>query len=558
MRFASVLPSRVGLVLSAMLLASAPPASAQTVGDCLLGTAEADLDINDVSARLFNSGNLFFGNETTSGDGYLVPKASRNSPIFASNLWVGGKVDGEIRTAAGRYQNFEFWPGPLDEEGSPPADCSAFDRIYLVSRGDVARYLDTGEATDDLRDWPVDLGAPVLDGDGVAGNYDLAGGDEPALSGEQMAWWVMNDAGNRYPAFFDSPPIGLEARVSAFAVPSTTAALHQATLYRYRFTHRGSAPLDSAYVTFWTDSDLGDASDDFIGSDTTLSMGFTYNASEPDAFYGVPPAVGIKVIQGPVGLPNGRDDDGDSEVDEPDERLGMTASPCFSKLYIGEPITPEGFYNCMRGLWTDGTPITRWGGGYGSDFPVTTFGDPGDPIVGAFWSEENPDGTGVRNPSGDRRFVVVTGPFRLAPGASTEVVFVIPFAQGADRLDSIVELREAARYLQNAYEVGFFEPQRVGGVPEPVLPDAFGLSRPFPNPFRSATSLTLTVPEGAGRARLSVFDVLGREVAVLADGLLPPGEQTLTLGGAGLPAGVYLVRLRTARQTETLKVLHVE
>ena len=47
---------------------------------------------------------------------------------------------------------------------------------------DVARYNTTGEATPDLAEWPAHLGAPVVDGDGVAGNYDLARGTARASS----------------------------------------------------------------------------------------------------------------------------------------------------------------------------------------------------------------------------------------------------------------------------------------------------------------------------------------------------------------------------------------
>ncbi len=539
-----------------LLLLLAPAAVAQQVGDCALGTAEKVLDINDVRAHVFNGGNLFYGNVTTNGNGYLVPGSTGNSPIFASQFWVGGKVDGELRMAASKYDRFEFWPGPLDEAGNPPADCAAYDRIYRVSRGDVARYYATGEMTDDLRDWPVHLGAPVLDGDGVAGNYNLAGGDQPAIMGEQMAWWVMNDAGNEH-QWSRVPPLGLEARVSAFAAPSTVPALHQATFYRYRLTYRGDQPLDSAYVAVFVDADLGDAGDDYIGSDTTLHMGFAYNAYETDAFYGIPPAVGLKVVRGPVGLPNGRDDDGDGMVDEPGERLGMTAAPCHAKTL--EPVNGEEAYNCMQALWPDGTPLTEGGWGYRTDGPPIAFSFPGDPVTQQFWSEENMDGNGAPNNPGDRRFVVVTGPFRMEPGDEQEVVFAVPFARGEDRLDSVVRLRRAARYVQNAFDVGALDPRRVDGFPlAPPLPSVYGLSRPYPNPFRDAATLTLTVPERAGPLRLAVYDVLGREVTVLAEGVLTPGEHALTLDGAGLPSGLYLVRLETGRQTETVKLLHLD
>ena len=551
---------RLRLLAAALATLVAVPASAQVVGNCAPGRAEADLNINDVQARLFNGGNLFFGNSTVAGDGYLVPKRLGLSPIFDTVLWVGGKVGGELRMASANFTDFEFWPGPLSADGAPPADCAAFDRIYRVSRGDVARYLTTGEATDDLRDWPVELGAPVLDGDGVAGNYNLEGGDEPAISGEQMAWWVMNDAGNEHESS-QTPPIQLEARVEAFASPSLVPAIDQATFYRYRFTYRGDLPLDSAYVTVYMETDLGDPVDDYVGSDTTLDLGFTYNGDNNDigglgGGYGAnPPALGLNVLRGPVGLPNSRDDDGDGVADEEGERLRMTAFPCWAKTL--DPQDGVERYNCMQGLWRDGTPLTVGGDGRRADGPITTFSYPGDPVTEQFWSEENVDGEGTNNVPDDRRFFVVTGPFRMAPGATEEFVFALPFARGTDRLDSVVKLREAAAYLQRAYDLGFFEPQRVGTGVEPVSTAAFALSRPAPNPFSASTSFTLTVPEGAATARLAVYDVLGREVAVLAEGVLAPGDHPLTLDGARLAAGVYFVRLQTQRQTESLKLIHV-
>jgi hypothetical protein len=543
-----------------LLVAFAASVRAQPVGDCATGTAEADLDINDVLARVFNGGNLFFGNTTTSGDGYLVPKAAGLSPIFAANLWVGGQVSGELRAAGSQYQRFPFAPGPLDTDGDPPADCAAFDRIYRVSRGDVARYHQTGEATDDLRDWPVDLGAPVLGGDGVAGNYNLAGGDEPAISGEQMAWWVMNDVG--LAGEFDRTPLPVEVRVSAFAVPSTVRAIDQATLYRYEITFRGEQPLDSAYVGLWMDVDLGDASDDFIGTDTTLDMSFVYGGSEDDDVYGVPPAAGPKLLRGPVGLPNGIDDDGDGSLDEAGERLGVTSSSCYFDAPVFTP-PAERYYNCLQGRWFSGEPLITHGLGYpweeAEDVDTTTIAFPGDPVAGAFWSEVNADGEGNANPPADRWLSLFSGPFRMEPGETVEVVYAIPFAQGTDRFDSIVELRGAARIVQNAYDVGFFEPQRVAPPPvEPEAPEAFALSRPFPNPFRSSAAFTLTVPEGARAVHLAVYDVLGREVAVLTDGALLRGEHPFTLDGAVLPAGVYFVRLATGRQTESLTVIHLD
>jgi len=52
----------------------------------------------------------------------------------------------------------------------------------------------------------------------------------------------------------------------------------------------------------WNDIDLGEAGDDFVGADTTLSLLYSYNANAVDAVYAPlpPPAVGFDFFQGPL------------------------------------------------------------------------------------------------------------------------------------------------------------------------------------------------------------------------------------------------------------------
>ena len=73
-----------------------------------------------------------------------------------------------------------------------------------------------------------------------------------------------------------------------------------------------------------------------------------------------------------------------------------------------------------------------------------------------------------------------------------------------------------------------------------------------PNPFAASARVTLAVP-AAGDARVAVYDVLGRRMAVLHDGPLAAGRHPLALG-VGLAPGVYLVRAETGDQTATLRV----
>ncbi|HYE96468.1 MAG TPA: T9SS type A sorting domain-containing protein, partial [Rubricoccaceae bacterium] len=102
------------------------------------------------------------------------------------------------------------------------------------------------------------------------------------------------------------------------------------------------------------------------------------------------------------------------------------------------------------------------------------------------------------------------------------------------------------------------DPEIVGNEPEPGgAPLAFVLGAPYPNPFnpRAVVPFELSEP---GAVRLTVVDVLGREVAMLANGLLPAGRHTATLDGARLASGVYVVVLDAGGQRHTRKVLLVK
>ena len=79
-----------------------------------------------------------------------------------------------------------------------------------------------------------------------------------------------------------------------------------------------------------------------------------------------------------------------------------------------------------------------------------------------------------------------------------------------------------------------------------VLPVAYALGRPYPNPFggpsgSGQTAVPFALPEGA-RVEVSVFDLLGRRVVVLAEGAFPAGRHVAVLESRGLASGVYLIR----------------
>jgi hypothetical protein len=94
-------------------------------------------------------------------------------------------------------------------------------------------------------------------------------------------------------------------------------------------------------------------------------------------------------------------------------------------------------------------------------------------------------------------------------------------------------------------------------VPEST-PTAFALSAPRPNPSGGSTTVELAVPAGKGKAKVAVYDLLGRRVADLAE-QATPGRHRVTWdgrdsGGRRVAAGVYFVRLEAPGTKETRKI----
>jgi beta-glucanase (GH16 family) len=74
--------------------------------------------------------------------------------------------------------------------------------------------------------------------------------------------------------------------------------------------------------------------------------------------------------------------------------------------------------------------------------------------------------------------------------------------------------------------------------------DAFELHQNHPNPFNPSTVIGYRLSV-AGQTRLAVYDVLGREVAVLVDGMMSAGDHQVTFNAGTLPTGVYMTVLET-------------
>jgi hypothetical protein len=89
------------------------------------------------------------------------------------------------------------------------------------------------------------------------------------------------------------------------------------------------------------------------------------------------------------------------------------------------------------------------------------------------------------------------------------------------------------------------------------IPKEFRLYDNYPNPFNPTTKIRFDIP-GQTLATLTVYDVLGREVATLVNDQLNPGIYELEFDGLNYPSGVYYYRLTADKYVETRKMILVK
>lgn len=303
--------------------------------------------------------------------------------------------------------------------------------------------------------WPTDLGAPFLDTNGN-GIYD-SGVDEPGLQGaDQVIWLVVNDvlANDLY----NSPPIGLEVQITLWGYKSN-GPLGQAQYKRYRIINKSGLEIRHMYLSWWADQDIGNYTDDLVGCDESLNLGYTYSGNPTDTDFddfGLPPsAAGYALLQGPI-----ETSPGDTAWFDFERRAGFRNLPMTSHSYFaaGTTITDPPFsydgtlawYNLLRGFLptsdtTNVTPYTFTSGpnaGQPTKFPLN-----GNPLTGTG------DIDGVFLQASDRRSVLSTGKFHMQPGDTQEVVLALVGGNSGsgDNLTSVATLIQNVTSIRDLY-----------------------------------------------------------------------------------------------------------
>jgi hypothetical protein len=97
----------------------------------------------------------------------------------------------------------------------------------------------------------------------------------------------------------------------------------------------------------------------------------------------------------------------------------------------------------------------------------------------------------------------------------------------------------------------------VGGIQTIEVPNFYALGQNYPNPFNPSTKIKYAVPK-AGDVQLTVYDILGREVATLVNEFKNPGVYTVDFNASALSSGVYFYKIKSGSFSDTKKMLLVK
>jgi hypothetical protein len=117
------------------------------------------------------------------------------------------------------------------------------------------------------------------------------------------------------------------------------------------------------------------------------------------------------------------------------------------------------------------------------------------------------------------------------------------------------------RVISGTIDIGAFEYDGSLAVAHGPGPAQFSLDQNYPNPFNAATIIGYAIPGargwglGTSGVRLVVYDLLGRQVAVLVNERKAPGVYSVPFDGSGLASGVYIYQLKAGNVVATKRLL---
>lgn len=519
------------------------------------------VDINKINALTLVHGDMWWDPALETAHCYF-PKDSHKSINFVSALWMSGyDAGGQLHTAAQTYRQDgnDYWPGPLTSPDTLTyAKSHDWAKIWKVNRTEINtfRYASTHDSASTppaIWTWPAagnvhargNVNAPLyiaatdsyapfvdLNSNGI---YEPQLGDYPDVPADQALWWMFSDNG---PSHGQSKGKALKVEIHALAFAySRGTPIDNVVYYKYHVINKSANTYNNFRVGLFDDIDLGYYMDDYIGFDSTRRLGYAYTGGNDEGAAGGHPANSYGT-QMPVA--------GVSLITLPGDNIATHSFvPAGSFIYynndasiIGNPAIDTEFNNYLRSKYRNGTHLTNDFTGPGSSShgyssgPDVQYVYPGDPSNTSQWSE-----CASGNIPGDRRFIIASNDFTLAPGSASDIVMALvttdPDTGNGCPNHGITTLQTITDTAWNIFYNPL--PPRPVAVTDPGILNRIAI---YPNPAHNKLTVECTGISNENPVR--IYNTMGQSVSVNTE----TTNNKTVIDIDTLPSGIYHIVCR--------------
>ncbi len=367
----------------------------------ILATAQKTTTLNYNNIRLIlNSKGANFYDQTKGVAGFSYPSSNNAATIYAGNIWMGGKSpNGNLRLAAETFGSSgqDYFAGPVAQTYDA-AYKAKYDRFWSVTKEQIEKhktdYKKPGYTMPEaILNWPGSDGgpdglgyssAPFFDNDND-GLYIPTNGDYPGIKGDFATFTFKNDIAGLHTES-GSEPMNVQLNIMYYGFNSDSTYLKNTLFVSYTIINMNTQSLTNSRFGIWTDFDLGNPADDYVGSAPEKDAVYCYNGdNDDDENGGSAPGFGSNPpVQSIIFL---------------NQTLSSAVYYSFGNGPTGDPLNPVDYYNYMSAIRRDNEPFTN---------PFFANGDPCK-MTG------ETEGTNGNMP-GDRRILANTSLGTIYPG----------------------------------------------------------------------------------------------------------------------------------------------
>ena len=295
----------------------------------LQSLSQQQVTLNENNAKVkVNTNGILFHDANSNSAGYEIPVNSNLHIFNASSFWFGGTdVNGQVKFCGQKSINDkDYWTGPLSTFGGSqngyigygdaeitPSQITTWNQVWSMTQAEIQNHIQNWNSSgytppSSILDWPahgdISLGqdyyiAPFVDVNGDGIYKPTIDGDYPYIRGDEATFLILNDKGGVHSS--TGEPIGLELHLMVYQY-NTNDCINNTTFVNARVINRSTQTLYDFKMANYTDPNIGNPNDDFVGCHPAKNLLYGYNSdNNDDGGYGTnPPAAGVISLNHPM------------------------------------------------------------------------------------------------------------------------------------------------------------------------------------------------------------------------------------------------------------------